>query len=767
MILKILIQITNLKNKMPAISILMASVILQNCLISNISLAQKKSLIQYVQPFSGTSASTTLASQHIEDKTERLANTIPAVAPPFAMTQWTPQTQLSETKCLAPYYYSNKKIYGFRASHWISGSCTQDYGSFTIMPISGKLKTVATKYAEEYTHDGEIATPAYYKVKLPNYNLQAELTSTLRSGVLKITALKADSIYLLITPNSDQGKGYIKIDQQKGEISGYNPVHRIYQGWGEPAGFSGYFFIRIKKIFSKSGVFSDDKISTNTSIINQKNSGAYIGFKLKKGEQIVIYSGTSFTGIDAAKHNLDAEIGPDNFETVLAKSTQIWEQSLSQVTITDPNERNKKIFYTALYHTQQHPRLYNDVDGTYPQFAGNYQTKKISNGNYYDDFSMWDIYRAQLPLIELLKPDVANSFANSLVLKGQQGGWLPIFPCWNSYTAAMIGDHATAFLASAYNKGIRNYDVGEAYRLMRQNAFQMPDSADYKNGKGRRGINSYLKYGYIPMEDSIPYAFHKKEQVSRTLEYAYDDYALSTIAKDLGEIEDYKKLLERSSNYKNVFDVGVEMTRGRFINGDWYRPFNPDHREPYITEGTPRQYTFYVPHDMPGLIKLMGGKKKFENQLDSLFTKKEYWHGNEPGHQIPYLYNYTSAPWKTQKQVLQILNEEYGDGPGGLSGNDDAGQMSAWYVFASLGLYPVDPVSGVYQISTPLFNKAVIKFKTGNSLNINTIKKSNRAIYISKILLNGKVLSGYQIQHQDLIKGGSLTFYLQENPIKN
>ncbi|MFD2286844.1 glycoside hydrolase family 92 protein [Pedobacter petrophilus] len=744
--------------------IILLLLVLQLIALPNPGFGQQASLVKYIQPFSGTSASTTMASQHIEDKTERLANTIPAVAPPFAMTQWTPQTQLSETKCLAPYYYSNKKIYGFRATHWISGSCTQDYGSFTIMPISGKLKTKWIDIADNYSHAQEVSSPDYYKVTLPNHQLITEITATLRSSMMRITALKSDSVYLLISPNSDQNKGFIKIDQEKGEISGYNPVHRIYQGWGQAAGFSGYFYIRIQKSFHVSGSYAAGKTTNQPSVANKKDIGVFAGFKLQKGAQLIITSGTSFTSIAAAKLNLEKEIGAASFNATRAKTKAAWEESLAQVKIADNDERRKTIFYTAMYHAQQHPRLFNDIDGSYPQFAGDYQIKKITKGNYYDDFSMWDIYRAQLPLVELLQPKLANSFANSLIIKGTQGGWLPIFPCWNSYTAAMIGDHSTAFLAAAYNKGIRDYDVNEAYRLMRQNAFEMPDSADYLNGKGRRGINSYLKYGYIPMEDSIPNAFHKKEQVSRTLEYAYDDYALSTIAKDLGKVNDYKELHKRSLNYKNVFDPKVGMVRGKYINGEWYSPYLPDHREAYITEGTPRQYTFYVPHDMPGLISIMGGKKALENELDSIFTKKEYWHGNEPGHQIPFLYNYTSAPWKTQKQVSKILAEEYGEGAGGLSGNDDAGQMSAWYVFAALGLYPVDPVSGVYQVTSPLFNQATISFKTGKNLTIKTIRTTKNSIYISKMLFNGKILRQNQITHQDLINGGNMTFYLQEKP---
>ncbi|RYD73734.1 MAG: glycoside hydrolase family 92 protein, partial [Sphingobacteriales bacterium] len=302
----------------------------------------------------------------------------------------------------------------------------------------------------------------------------------------------------------------------------------------------------------------------------------------------------------------------------------------------------------------------------------------------------------------------------------------------------------------------------EAYRLMRKNAFDVPDDADYLQGKGRRGISSYLKYGYIALEDSIPNAFHKKEQVSRTLEYAYDDYALSTMAKDLKKTADFIKLEQRSKNYKHVFDASVGMVRGRFADGSWYKPFYPDHRESYITEGTPRQYSFYVPQDIAGLTAILGGKKNLENQLDSLFEKNQYWHGNEPGHQIPFMYNFTAAPWKTQRAVAKLLDEEYDDGPGGLSGNDDAGQMSAWYVFSALGFYPVDPVSGNYQLSTPLFEQATLKLESGVLLKITTVKTTDNAGYISKVLLNGKPLSKPEISHADLLKGGTLTFYLQE-----
>ncbi len=726
-----------------------------------------QNLVQYVQPLSGTAPSTTTAAiKHSEGSSEKNANTIPAVCLPFAMTQWTPQTRTTEVKCLPPYFYKDNLLSGFRGTHWLSGSCTQDYGSFTIMPVTGKLKTTLKDYSVPFSHDNEATTPAYYKLDLPGQHMSTELTATARCGLMRFTSTKEDSLYLLIMPNSDQAKGFVKVDAKKGEVWGYNPVHRIYQGWGQPAGFNGWFYIKIEKTIVNNGTFSNDEIFSLDSISNKKDAGAYIGFVMMKGEQLQIRIGTSFSSLEGAKRNLQSEVGIKSFDQILTAAKQAWNNALSQVTVTGNDERNKRIFYTAMYHAMQHPRLFSDVDGTYPVFTGNYELKKMANGNYYDDFSMWDIYRAQLPLMEILKPALTNEFVRSIILKGQQGGWLPIFPCWNSYTAAMIGDHATAFIASAYNNGIRNYDVQAAYQLMRKNAFENANAKDYKNGMGRRALPSYLKYGFIPMEDSVPEAFHKKEQVSRTLEYAFDDYALSLVAKGLNKTADYKILQQRSLNYKNVFDKSVAMVRGRNANGEWYPSFHPDLRESYITEGTPRQYTFYVPQDVPGLARLMGGTKQLENALDSLFIKNEYWHGNEPGHQIPFMYNYTAAPWKTQKMVHNILREEYSDGAGGLSGNDDAGQMSAWYVFAAMGFYPLNPVSGEYQLCSPLFDETTIQLSNGKRLQIISRRKSKDAIYIGRVKLNGKLYDKKMIRYSDIMKGGLLEMELLRAPAK-
>ena len=726
-----------------------------------------QNLLQYVQPLAGTAVATTASAiKHSEaGGTEANANTIPSVTVPFAMTQFTPQTRQSENKCVPPYLYKDSLFSGFRATHWISGSCTQDYGSFTIMPVVGKLKTAVNDYVIPFSHANEITTPAYYKLSLPNKNLIAELTATARCGVMRFTMLQDDSLYILVTPNSDYATCTASVNAFTNEITATNTVHRIYQGWGNKAGFDGNMCLTASRKAVVSGAFAGGTVLPALSIANQKEAGVFIGFYLHKGESVEVNIGTSFTGIEGVHNNLADEIGNNNFNTVYANAKQVWEKALQQIVVSSANEKDKHIFYTALYHAMQHPRLMSDMDSRYPKFAGNYENRKQLFGNYYDDFSMWDIYRAQLPLFEILNPQLTNELVRSLIVKGEEGGWLPIFPCWNSYTAAMIGDHVTAFIASVYNKGIRNYDVQSAYTLMHKNAFESPaDFNDYKNGFGRRALTSYLKYCFIPMEDSVPEAFHKKEQVSRTLEYAYDDYALSIVAKGLNKTADYKKLQQRALNYKNVFDPSVGMVRGKYIDGSWGPNFIADKRASYITEGTPRHYSFYVPQDVKGLTALMGGTKKLELALDSLFIKNEYWHGNEPGHQIPFMYNYTAAPWKTQQQVTSILNNEYSDGPGGLGGNDDAGQMSAWYIFAAMGFYPVDPVSNNYILTSPLFDGITIQLPSGKTMAIKTHRQSAGANYIYKVIWNGKLYSKNYITYSMISGGGQLDIFLQDKP---
>jgi predicted alpha-1,2-mannosidase len=734
-------------------------------LISLSGIAQRPDLVKYVNPLSGTGNSTTASALKLGSLAESFANTIPAVCTPFAMTQWTPQTNAGEKKCQPPYYYKDDVFSGFRGSHWISGSCMQDYGSVTLMPIAGKLKT--TGYAVKFTHADELSTPYIYRLDLPRYKLQTAITATPRCGMMEVTADVADSVYLLITPNSDLGEGYLKIDAKKGEIYGYNPVHRIYQGWGKPAGFSGYFVIKLEKAFATYGSFRANKTGDSTTGSNKSNNAVFVGFKLRKGEKLYINIGTSFSSLAGARSNLVAELSGRNFNDVVASCKKIWERSLQQIQVTTFNEKDKYIFYTSLYHAMQQPRLYNDVDGTYPQFSKNYKLAKITGGNYYDDFSLWDIYRAEVPLLEILKPGLVHDLVQSLMLKGEQGGWLPIFPCWNNYTSEMIGDHAISIITSAYLKGINTGRIQKAYQVTRKNAFEIPENyQDYIDGKGRRALTSYLQYGYIPMEDEVKDAFHQGEQVSRTLEYAYDDYALSLLANKLAKSADYEKLRKRSLNYKNVFNQATGFVMGRMKNGDWVKSFDPDKRESYITEGTPRQYTFYVPQDVPGLARLMGGRDKMEQALDSIYIKKQYWHGNEPDHQIPFMYDFTKSPWKTQKEVRKILADEYSAGPGGLGGNDDSGQMSSWYIFASIGFYPLNPVSGEYLLCSPIFDKVTINLPNSKKMRINCHKASQKSIYIHRVTWNGKAYFKNYITYNNLVHGGVMDIYMQDNPDK-
>jgi predicted alpha-1,2-mannosidase len=404
-----------------------------------------------------------------------------------------------------------------------------------------------------------------------------------------------------------------------------------------------------------------------------------------------------------------------------------------------------------------------DADGTYPKFADGaiqrdgilFKTEPSQKGAfvYYGDFSMWDTYRALLPLYTLIDPEKSADMMQSLVTMYEEGGWLPIFPCWNSYTAAMIGDHCAVALSDAYVKGIRDFNVEKAYEAMRKNAFETPASfEDYKNGMGRRALESYLKYGYIPLEDSVKEAFHTEEQTSRTLEYAFDDFAVAQLAKALGKNQDYEELMRRSENWRNVINPKTGYCDGRHSppesgearggmnkrSGAALFENNQDfiHRKPWITEGAACHYTWYVPHNVEGLVEALGGPQKFEAKLDSMFTEGRYWHGNEPCHQIAYLYDFIGKRDKTVKRVTHILDTEYNDTPGGLSGNDDAGQMSAWYVFASMGFYPVCPATDRYMLAAPRFQKITLNLQEGRQFTItpNTLPQDRNYITQGEII---------------------------------
>ncbi|MFV5693510.1 GH92 family glycosyl hydrolase [Flavobacterium sp. LT1R49] len=724
--------------------------------------------VNYVNPLIGTAPSTTISSLKHGDGTENNAQVVPYVTVPFGMTNWTPQTKDTEIKCLAPYYYVDTVIQGFRGSHWLSGSCVQDYGSMTIMPISGSLKCLPTVRGSKFSHDKEKATPYSYQVHLDDYSINAEMTATKRSGLFKFTFEKAGEAHIVVNPNSDEGQGFVKIIPENNEIVGYNPVHRIYQGIGEEAGFKGYFVVQFSRKFKDFGVYQDNKILKGTTQISDlKNLGGFISFEASKNEILYATVGTSFTSIEQARKNLEAETKGLDFEEVQDDLKNTWGKLLSKVKVEGSNEDDKIKFYTAMYHSFLQPRTFNDADGSYVSFAGGKKILNSGDKDYYDDFSMWDIYRAGLPLVSLLEPKASADMMNSLFLKAEQGGWLPIFPCWNSYTSAMIGDHAVAAIADAYSKNLIEINEKQ-YGYLLKNAFESPKTIEeYKQGKGRRALESYLKYGYVPLEDGVEDSFHKKEQVSRTMEYAFDDFALSQIATKRGDLKNAEILKKRALNYQNVFSTSDLAVRAKYADGSFIKEYDKFSKQSFITEGTPYQYTWYAPQDIAGLMKLMGGKDGFNDNLDHFFASGQYWHGNEPGHQIPFLYNFSGQPWKTQQKVSEIMKTEYSVAVGGLSGNDDAGQMSAWYVFAAMGFYPVCPSVPEYVISAPHFDKITLHIGKGKTLIINAKGASSGNNFIQNLKINGTGYDKTYLSHFDMMDGGILDFKMDKQPNKS
>ncbi len=740
------------------LTLTIASLILAGCSTHS----KKADFTAFVDPMIGTG--------QIEDGPGAVdaqhGQTIPAVLVPNGMNFWTPQTEDTEKKSVAPYYYSRHKLQGFRNSHWIVGGCTQDYGSVTIMPVAGELKYLPEDRASKFSHDKEISTPYYYSAELEDYDVKAEMTGTSRTGIFRFTFRKAGEAHLIIQPNSDEMVGEVTIDPVSGRVTGVNPVHRIYQGWGEYAGFNGYFNIEIKKKINGYGVFNGDTIQANIKTLSDKaQMGAYLSFNVAKGEEILVKVSSSFCDIEGAERNMSAENPDWDFNAIRDDLKQTWIERLAAIEVETPDSIAKEKFYTSLYHASFLPHALNDVDGRYPAFASTTREKRTTQGTYYDDYSMWDTYRAEHPLLSILYPQQSGEMIQSLIDKYEQGGWLPIFPCWNSYTSEMIGDHCASLITDAYMKGIRNFDIEKAYEALRKNAFEQPATCDeYKDGKGRRALDSYLKYGYIPLEDSVKEAFHKGEQVSRTMEYAYDDFVLSLLAEELGHKEDAKELRRRSLFYKNVIDPRTGWAQGRHADGSFLNEDNAHKFCPFITEGYPSHYTWYVPHDVYGLMEAMGGKARFTEKLDSMFNQNLYWHGNEPCHQVAFLYNYVGMPWRTQEIVRKVMLTEYNIGANGLSGNDDAGQMSAWYVFAALGFYPVCPGSPYYIIASPSFRKASINMSSGKTFTILAPEASEKNIYIKSVRLNGKPYAKNYLSHGDIANGGTMEFEMTDKP---
>jgi len=698
---------------------------------SKILPAQKDlALISYVNPFIGTGGH---------------GHTYPGATMPFGMMQLSPDTRLDGWDGCSGYHYSDDEIYGFSHTH-LSGTGVSDYGDILLMPTTKAIFNNGADgkegYKSKFSHDKEIAEPGYYKVHLDETNIDVELTVSKRSGIHKYSFNETQQDYIILDlEHRDQLLAH--------QIEQISPT--VIQGFRHSKAWATnqklFFYIELSHEVLLQYPASKNPTKTAMSIHNPKNEHVYVKI------------GISAVDIEGAKKNLYVEIGDKTFNEVKKAAQETWENQLEKIVIEDKNKDNKVNFYTAMYHAMIAPNLYQDVDGRYRGM--DLEIHKTNDFDYYTVFSLWDTYRAAHPLYTIIEQDRTNDFINTFLAKYDEGGIMPIWDLSACYTGCMIGYHAVPVIADAYLKGIKNYDTEKALQAM-----------IYSATRDKLGLESYKNYGFIPVEK-------ESESVSKTLEYAYDDWTIAQMAKAMNKEKVYKTYSERAQYYKNIFDPSSQFMRGRFRN-TWFAPFDPYEVNFNYTEANSWQYSFYVPQDISGFMDLLGGKKALENQLDKLFTAKnetsgrnqaditgligQYAHGNEPSHHMAYLYNFVNKPYKTQEKVHQILTELYTNTPDGISGNEDCGQMSAWYIFSSLGFYPVTPASSQYIIGSPLFNKATINLENGKTFTVEMVYKSEENIYIKSAKLNGKNYEYSYINHNDIVNGGTLVFEMTNTP---
>ncbi|MBT8244955.1 MAG: glycoside hydrolase family 92 protein [Winogradskyella sp.] len=710
--------------------------LLFGCQSENSTTTAKKeqTLINYVNTFIGTGGH---------------GHTYPGASAPFGMMQLGPDTRLEGWDGCSGYHYTDEYIYGFSHTH-LSGTGISDYGDVLLMPTNQQIFNNGADgklgYRAHFSHDNESARPGYYKVKLDSTNIDVELTVSKRSGIHKYQFPSSDNQYVILDLVHRDKVLDAKIEKVSNtEIVGY----RHSEAWAKDQ--------RLFYAIKTSHPFSDVMQSPEKTGLSGGRRSA-LKFNNPNNEPIYIKVGISAVDIEGARKNLEAEIENKDFSAIKKEVQDYWEQQLEKIVIEDDNLDNKTNFYSALYHTMLAPNRYQDVDGRYRGMD-----LEIHNADfdYYSVFSLWDTYRAAHPLYTIIEQEKTNDFINTFLAKYDEGGIMPMWDLAGNYTDCMIGYHAVPVIADAYLKGIRDYDTEKAFEAMKHSAT-----------RDKFGLEAYKKYGFIPVDE-------ESESVSKTLEYAYDDWTIAQMAKDMGKTEDYKNYIQRAQYYKNVFDPESKFMRGRFRN-TWFAPFDPYEVNFNYTEANSWQYSFYVPQDISGFIELLGGKDQLESQLDELFTAKteisgrnqsditgligQYAHGNEPSHHMAYLYNFVNKPHKTQERVYQILTELYNNDPDGVSGNEDCGQMSAWYVLSSMGFYSVTPGSNQYIIGTPLFDKATINLENGKQFTVIAKNRSETNIYIESAKLNGNPLEETLIKHSDIIEGGTLEFKMTNQP---
>lgn len=700
----------------------------------------KTDLLSYIDPFIGTDAH---------------GHTYPGPVAPFGMVQLGPDTRLEGWDGCSGYHFSDTIVYGFSHTH-LSGTGVGDYCDILFMPFTGKASLKNTEYASPFKKKQETATAGYYSVFLEKDKIKAELTTTERTGMHRYTFPKnRENAHILV----DLRHRDMTLDASLNvvsdrEISG----HRVSKAWANEQHV--YFVARFSKPFKNSKLFDAvDQPATTQRAVKSTQIIGFFDFDNADDAPLVITVGISAVSIENARLNLEAENPGFDFDAVRKSAQDKWRAQLQRTAVEGGTEEQKRAFYTALYHTSIVPNLYSDVNGEY---RGRDQKMHLATGyNYYTVFSLWDTYRACKPLYSLLEPKRYADFIRTFLDQYQQGGLLPVWELSACETDCMIGNHAIPIIADAYLKGFRNFDAEMALKAMVKSATEP-----------RYGLPLYMEKGYIP-SDKEP------ESVSKTLEYAFDDWCIAQMAKAMGQKDVYQNFMRRAQSYRHIFDPSTGFFRAR-NNETWHVPFDPAEVNFNYTEANAWQYRFATPQDISGFMDLLGGPTAFAAQLDALFTAPaqttgrtqaditgligQYAHGNEPSHHIAYLYNYAGQPAKTQAMVHRIMEEMYTDKPDGLSGNEDCGQMSAWLVWSAMGLYPVVPAGGDYAIGSPLFEKITLQVGDGKTLTIRAKGLSKKNIYIKSAQWNGVPYTKTWINHAQLQNGGELTFEMSSEP---
>lgn len=744
--------------------------------VSCLYAGEEENLVGYINPLIGTQGE---------------GNVYPGPVAPHGMVQLGPDTDMKSWETASGYEYSDSVIIGFSMQH-LSGTGIPDLGDFLFMPSVGKPEFVAgtvkkksqqgwtyyiqdpdSGYCTPYSHDEETVKAGYYSVRLPEHNVLVELAATERAGILKFTFPKSDSANIMTDLAHVLQWKVIYSDvraENKSLVTGFHLV----RGWAKERYL--YFAARYSRPYDDFGIMSDGKkVIYNTARFRSRYeaSGAnlqfYTRYSTKDKEVIMVKVGISATSTAGALKNLDAEIPGWNFDKVVSDTRAKWNAEMQRMTIEGTQEE-KETFYTSLYHCLLTPTIYEDVDGSYRGFDQNIH--KADGFHNYAIFSLWDTYRAEHPLFAMIQPERDADMINSMLAHYDQSvnHLLPVWSLNNNETWCMIGYHSVPVIADAIMKDLKGFDYERAYQACKTTAM----NPDYDS------VKEYAEIGYVPFD-------HENESVSKTLEYAFDDYCIAQMAKKLGKEDDYKYFMKRAMAYKNIFDPASKLMRGKDSKGSWRTPFDPhgyiaDMNKRDITEGTNWQYSWYVPHDVRGLINLMGGNEDFLTKLDTLFMEQpgsaefaegsedilgrigEYWHGNEPAHHVAYLYDYAGQPWKTQKLIRRIVDSFYGNKPNSLCGNDDCGQMSAWYLFNTMGFYPVAPASNTFAIGSPCAKQVTMRLADGKKFVSKAENFSKENVFIKSATLNGNPWNKTYITWDDIKNGGELKFVMDSKP---